>query len=71
MNVTADQRTKVLKLFNISESARLLGMLEQEMFSRIRSGTLQSPKIPLGKRLYFSSDDLRLLAGKVQKKSHR
>lgn len=51
----------MLKLFNISESARLLGWSEQEMFSRIRSGKFPSPQIPLGKRFYFSADDLQRL----------
>ncbi len=72
MNVTADQRRTVLKLFNISETARLLGWSEQEMFSRIRSGQMPSPQIPLGRRFYFSADDLQLLRQKSpQENSHR
>lgn len=71
MNVTADQRRTVLKLFNISESARLLGWSEQEMFSRIRSGQLPSPEIPLGRRFYFSADDLQLLRQQDPEKDHR
>ena len=60
MNVTADQRRTVLKLFNISETARLLGWPEQETYHRIRTGQLPSPQIPLGKRLYFSASDLQV-----------
>ena len=62
MNITANQRRTVLKLFNISETARLLGWPEQDTFRRIRMGQLPSPQIPLGKRFYFSVDDLQLLS---------
>ena len=61
MNITANQRRTVLKLFNISETARLLGWAEQDTFRRIRMGQLPSPQIPLGKRFYFSFADLQLL----------
>ena len=68
MNVTADQRRTVLKLFNISESARLLGWAKQEMFSRIRSGKLPSPQIPLGKRFTSPQMICNFSASKVHKK---
>ena len=71
MNVTADQRRTVLKLFNISETARQLGWPVKEMFSRIRSGQVPSPQIPLGRRFYFSEEDLQLLRQQDPEKSHR
>ena len=72
MNVTAKQRRTVLRLFNISETARQLGWPVQDTFRRIRTGKLPSPQIPLGKRCYFSADDLqRLRQQGPQDKSHR
>ena len=69
MNVTAQQRRTVLRLFNISEAARQLGWPVQDMFSRIRSGQVPTPQIPLGRRLYFSADDLQFL--RQQENDHR
>ena len=69
MNVTAQQRRTVLRLFNISEAARQLGWPVQDMFSRIRSGQVPTPQIPLGRRLYFSADDLQFL--RQQESDHR
>lgn len=58
MNVTASERRNVLKLFNVSEVARQLGIPVSKMHWEIRAGRLPSPTVPLGKRLYFSADDL-------------
>ena len=72
MNVTAPQRKAVLRLFNISEAARQLGWPVQDMFSRIRSGQLPSPQIPLGRRFYFSADDLQRIRQQAsQENGHR
>ena len=57
MNVTADQRRTVLRLFNVSEAARLIGLPVQDMYHRIRAGQLPAPQIPLGRRCYFSADE--------------
>ena len=45
MNVTAQQRRTVLRLFNISEAARQLGWPVQHMFHRIRTGQMLPPQI--------------------------
>lgn len=72
MNVTAQQRRSILRLFNISETARQLGWPVQDTFRRIRNGKLPSPQIRLGRRFYFSADDLQLLRQKSpQENSHR
>jgi hypothetical protein len=71
MNITADQRRTVLRLLNISEAARQLGWPVQHMFHRIRTGQMPAPQIPLGRRLYFSADDLELLSQQSPEKSHR
>jgi len=72
MNVTANQRRAVLRLFNISEAARQLGWPVQHMFHRIRTGQVPSPKIQLGRRFYFSADDLWSLSQQGPKENgHR
>lgn len=58
MVVTADERRNVLNLFNVSEAARLIGMDVFRLHRDIRSGRVPSPKIRLGRRLYFGKDDL-------------
>ena len=61
MNVTAEQRRTTLRLFNVSEAARDLGYPVQHLFHLIRTGLVPSPQISLGKRFYFSAEDLQLL----------
>ena len=43
MNVTAEVRRTVLKLFNVSEAARQIGVPVPEMYRSIYSGYLPSP----------------------------
>jgi len=66
MNVTAQQRRTILKLFNVSEAARLLGLPVQDMYGRIRAGKLPAPQIPLGKRCYFTADEVDRLGKESQ-----
>jgi len=56
--VTANERRNVLKLFNVSEVARQLGVGVFELHRDIRAGRVQSPKVRVGRRLYFTSDDV-------------
>lgn len=58
MNVTAPERRTVLKLFNVSEAARALGIPVRKMHWEITAGRLPAPTIPLGKRFYFTAEDL-------------
>jgi len=58
MIVTADERRNILNLFNVSEAARLIGMDVYRLHRDIRAGRVPSPKIRLGRRLYFGYDDL-------------
>lgn len=58
MVVTADERRNILNLFNVSEAARLIGMDVFRLHRDIRAGRVPSPKIRLGRRLYFGNDDL-------------
>ena len=62
MNVTAPERRTVLKLFNVSEAARELGIPVRKMHWEISAGRLPAPRIRLGKRLYFAAGDLEILA---------
>ena len=71
MNVTAPERRSVLKLFNVSEAARKLGIPVRKMHWEITAGRLPAPQIRLGKRLYFTADDLETLARQCsQRTSH-
>lgn len=58
MIVSAKERREVLKLFNISEAARQLGIGIQRLHRDARAGRVRSPKVCLGRRLYFTHDDL-------------
>ena len=69
MNVTADQRRKVLGLFNVSEAARRVDLPIQKLHREIRAGPLPAPSVPLGKRHYFTADDLTLLERSIHEKS--
>ena len=61
MIVTADERRKILNLFNVSEAARQLGVDVFQLHRDIKSGRVPPPKVRLGRRLYFGDDliDLR------------
>ena len=58
MNITADERRNTLKLLNVSEAARHLGVDVFRLHREIKSGRVPSPKVRLGKRMYFSTSDL-------------
>lgn len=61
MNVTAPERRNILKLFNVSEAARLLGIPVRKMHWEISAGRMLAPTVQLGKRFYFTAGDLELL----------
>ena len=69
MNVTAPERRTVLKLFNVSEAARELGIPVRKMHWDISTGRLPAPRLRLGKRLYFTADDLKILAQQCAKRT--
>ena len=69
MNVTAPERRNVLGLFNVSEAARELGVPVRKMHWEITAGRLPAPRIRLGKRLYFTADDLETLARQCAKRT--
>ena len=58
MIITANERRKVLKLFNVSEAARQLGVDVQQMHRDIRAGRVRPPQVLVGRRLYYRSEDL-------------
>jgi hypothetical protein len=71
MNITAPERRNVLKLFNVSEAARELGIPVRKMHWEISAGRLAAPAVPLGKRFYFTAGDLELLEKQcAQRTSH-
>jgi hypothetical protein len=58
MIVTADEGRNTLKLLNISEAARHLGVDVFRLHRDIRAGRVPSPTVRLGRRMYFEKDDL-------------
>ncbi len=58
MIVSATERRNVLKLLNVSETARQLGVDVFRLHRDIRAEKVSGPKIRLGRRLYFGPDDL-------------
>ena len=58
MRATAAERRTIFGLFNVSEAARQLGVGIQRLHRDIRAGRVQSPKVRVGNRFYFKSDDL-------------
>jgi len=67
MIVTADERRKVLNLFNVSEAARQLGVDVFRLHRDIKAGRVPSPQVRLGRRLYFGNDDLSHLCTHYEK----
>ena len=70
MNVTAQERRTVLGLFNVSEAARQLGVPVRKMHWEITAGRLPTPRIRLGRRLYFAAADLKLLEQQCSQKTN-
>ena len=71
MNVTAGERRRILKLFNVSEAARQIGVPVPEMHRRISAGHLPMPQVRLGKRRYYTQDDLNALTRRcAEMKNH-
>lgn len=61
MIVSANERRNILKLLNVSETARQLGVDVHRLHRDIRAGRVSAPKIRLGRRLYFGTGDLENL----------
>ena len=61
MNVTAEVRRTVLKLFNVSEAARRIGVPVPEMHRSVYAGRMPVPRVKLGRRHYYTQDDLDVL----------
>lgn len=67
MNVTAPQRRNLLKLFNVAEAARELGMSDQRIYRDIRAAYIQPPEVQLGKRSYFRQSTIDNLSAYYEK----
>ena len=62
MNVTVEERRNTLKLFNVSEAARKLGIPVQQMHRMLQAGKLPKPEVRLGRRRYYHATDLTKIA---------
>ena len=61
MIVSANERRQILKLYNVTEAARLLRLDAQLMHRLIRNGRMAGPTLMVGRRRYYSADDLKEL----------
>ena len=59
MRITAHTRRTILKLFNVAEAARMVGVTVQRLHRDIRAGRVKSPEVCLEKRAHFKEDDLK------------
>jgi len=59
MRITAHNRRTILKLFNVAEAARMIGVGVQRLHRDIRAGRVRSPEVCLEKRAHFTEDDLK------------
>jgi len=64
MNVTAGVRRSVLRLFNVSEAARQIGVPVPVMHRSITAGYLPTPQVKLGRRHYYTQDEIEVLTRK-------
>ena len=58
MIVSVSDRRNVLKLLNVSEAARQLGVDVFRLHRDIRANRVSAPEIRLGRRVYFGPNDL-------------
>jgi hypothetical protein len=56
-----------LKLFNVAEAARQLGVDSQQLYRDIWAKRVPEPKVCLGRRHYFTQYDLCNLATQYEK----
>lgn len=62
MNVTTMQRTENLRIYNIAETAKLIGKSYHHLYQAIQRKEVIPPSIVIGKRRYYSKDDLPRVA---------
>ena len=67
MIVTANERRNVLKLFNVSEVARQLGVGVFQLHNDIRRGHVKTPQVRIANRSYFTAADVMDLATQYEK----
>ena len=67
MNATGEVRRTFLRLFNVSEAARQLGISVQQMHHWIYAGILPKPHVTLGRRHFYTQDELDALTRKARR----
>ena len=70
MQVSKEERRDVLELFNISETARMVGMQTNAFHMDLRKGFLPPPTVEVGKRKYYRLGDVNRIAAYLKKKSN-
>jgi predicted site-specific integrase-resolvase len=71
MFITATVRRGVLRLLNVSEAARHLGIPIQHLHDGIRAGRVTRPQMRIGKRWYYHAEELPDVAKQIGKSGHR
>ena len=69
--ISAAERRTVLRMFNVSEAARRLGIPVQDLQYVIRAGRISRSSVRIEKRWYYHAEDLPSLAGQVGSAGHR
>ena len=71
MWLTAEQRQAMLKLFNVAEAARKIGVPVDDLYYQLRIGRLPKPQVQCGIRTYYTADDLQMLEEKWEEMQNR
>ena len=59
MKITAHTRRTKLKLFNVAEAARMIGVGVQRLHRDVRAGRVRPPEVCIEERAHYTEDDLK------------
>ena len=68
MIVSAIERREVLKLYNVSEAARIIEVDVQHLHRDVKAGIVFAPATRLGRRSYYKESDLEKLSSHYARK---
>ncbi len=70
MQVSRKERQEILELFNVSETARMVGMPTNAFHMDLRKGFLPPPTVEVGKRKYYRLGDVNRIRDFLKKLSN-
>ena len=62
MIVSAKERREVLRLFNVSEAARLIGVDIHQLHRDVKTEVVRRPTVKIKRRMYYQEKDLTNLS---------